>query len=188
MSDFRVVESTDIAEAGFLRLARNRIIAPSGESFERYVVHHPGAVVVVPVEADGETTLLVRQYRAAVGRALLESPAGKTDVKGEPPEETAQRELEEEIGRRSGRLVKLAHCYNSPGFSDELSHLYVAFDLIELPHARVGPEEAAMTIERVALADVDRLVAAGEIVHATSIIGLLLTRRYLAGEYVPLPD
>jgi ADP-ribose pyrophosphatase len=185
LSDFRVVDSTDIVEAGFLRLTRHRVVGPTGESFERHVVHHPGAVVMVPIEADGETTLLVRQYRVAVGRALLEAPAGKTDVAGEPPEATARRELEEEIGRRVGRLVKLAHCYNSPGFSDELSHLYVAFDLTELPHARVGPEEAAMTIERTPLADVDRLVAAGEIVHATSIIGLLLTRRYLAGEYVP---
>jgi 8-oxo-dGDP phosphatase len=186
VSEFRVVASTDIAEAGFLRLSRDEVVAPTGESFTRHVVHHPGAVVVVPVEADGGTTLMVRQYRVAVRRMLLESPAGKTDVNGEPPAVTAQRELEEEIGRRAGRLVALATCFNSPGFTDELTHIYAGLDLTEIPHARVGPEEAAMTIESVPLRAIDGLVAAGEIMHATSIIGLLLTRRYLAGEYRPV--
>ena len=186
MSEFRVVASTDIAEAGFLRLSRDEVEAPTGESFTRHVVHHPGAVVVVPVEADGESTLMVRQYRVAVRRTLLESPAGKTDVDGEPPAVTAQRELEEEIGRRAGRLVALATCFNSPGFTDELTHIYAGLDLTEIPHARVGPEEAAMTIESVPLREIDALVAAGEIMHATSIIGLQLTCRYLAGEYHPV--
>ncbi|HUF84679.1 MAG TPA: NUDIX hydrolase [Acidimicrobiia bacterium] len=186
MSEFRVVASTDIAEAGFLRLSRDEVVAPTGESFTRHVVHHPGAVVVVPVEADGESTLMVRQYRVAVRRTLLESPAGKTDVDGEPPAVTAQRELEEEIGRRAGRLVALATCFNSPGFTDELTHIYAGLDLTEIPHARVGPEEAAMTIESVPLREIDALVAAGEVMHATSIIGLQLTRRYLAGEYQPI--
>jgi len=183
VSEFRVVASTDIADAGFLRLSRDEVLGPTGESFTRHVVHHPGAVVVVPVDAGGENTLMVRQYRVAVRRTLLESPAGKTDVDGEPPDVTAQRELEEEIGRRAGRLVPLATCFNSPGFTDELTHIYAGLDLTEIPHARVGPEEAAMTIEQIPLRDVDRLVAAGEIMHATSIIGLLLTRRYLEGEY-----
>jgi 8-oxo-dGTP pyrophosphatase MutT (NUDIX family) len=183
VSEFRVVGATDLVEAGFLRLSRLEIQARDGESFVRHVVHHPGAVVVVAVEQDLTTTLLVRQYRAAVDRELLEAPAGKTDVPGEAPDVTAQRELGEEIGRRAGTLVKLAECYNSPGFSDERSHIYLALDLEELPGERVGPEERAMTIERVRLTDVDDLVATGEIVHATSVIGLLLARRYLAGEY-----
>ena len=186
MSGFEVVGSTEIAEAGFLRLTRDEVQAPDGERFTRHVVRHPGAVVVVPVEADRETTLMVRQYRVAVGQTLLESPAGKTDVDGEPPEATARRELEEEIGRQAGRLVLLGKCFNSPGFTDELTHIYLALDLTALPgHAPVGPEESAMTVEAVPLADVDRLVATGEVMHATSIIGLLLARRYLAGEYRP---
>jgi 8-oxo-dGTP pyrophosphatase MutT (NUDIX family) len=185
VSEFRILASTDIAEAGFLRLSRHDVLAPTGESFTRHVVHHPGAVVVVPIDDDRETTLMVRQYRVAVRRTLLESPAGKTDVEGEPPEHTARRELEEEIGRRAARLVALATCFNSPGFTDELTHIYVGLDLTEIPHARVGPEETAMTIERVPLSEIDALVAAGEIMHATSIIGLLLTRQYLRGEYQP---
>jgi 8-oxo-dGDP phosphatase len=186
VSGFEVVGSTDITEAGFLRLTRDEVEAPDGHRFTRHVVHHPGAVVIVPVAADGDTTLMVRQYRVSVRRLLLESPAGKTDVDGEPPDVTAQRELEEEIGRRAGRLIALARCFNSPGFTDELTHIYLALDLVELgQQAPVGPEESAMTLEQVSLRDIDRLVAAGEIMHATSIIGLLLTRRYLDGEYRP---
>jgi ADP-ribose pyrophosphatase len=182
VSEFRVVGSTEIADAGFLKVTRDVVEGPEGESFERHVVHHPGAVVVVPVDAD-QRVVLVRQYRVAVRRSLLEAPAGKTDVPGEAPDDTARRELVEEVGLRAGTLVKLAECFNSPGFSDELSHIYLATDLSEVSHARVGPEEAVMTIERVPLADVDGLLVDGEILHATSVIGLLLARRYLAGEY-----
>jgi len=182
VSDFRIVGSTEIADAGFLKVTRDVVAGPEGEPFERHVVHHPGAVVVIPVE-DDDTVVLVRQYRVAVRRTLLEAPAGKTDVPGESPGETARRELVEEVGLRPGTLVKLAECFNSPGFSDERSHIYLATELTEVPHARVGPEEAVMTVERVPLAETDALVAAGEILHATSVIGLLLARRYLAGDY-----
>jgi 8-oxo-dGTP pyrophosphatase MutT (NUDIX family) len=182
VSEFRVVGSTEIADAGFLKVTRDVVAGPGGDSFERHVVHHPGAVVVVPLDSD-QRVVLVRQYRVAVRRMLLEAPAGKTDVPGELPDETARRELVEEVGLEAGKLVRLAECFNSPGFSDELSHIYLATELSEVPHARVGPEEAVMRIERVPLADVVGLIAGGEILHATSVIGLLLTRRYLAGEY-----
>ena len=108
-------------------LARCASPAPDGEEFDRHVVHHPGAVVVVPVIDDD--AILVRQCRVAAGRELLEVPAGKRDVDGEPPEATANRELEEEIGYRAGRLELLCEFYNSPGFCDEYTHLFLATDL-----------------------------------------------------------
>jgi ADP-ribose pyrophosphatase len=150
------------------------------EEHTRFVVRHPGAVVVVPVEDDRAHALLVRQYRAAVDRVLLEVPAGKRDVAGEPPAVTAQRELEEEIGRRAGRLVPLAEFYNTPGFCDEYTYLFCALDLEVLPtrHA-VTAEEAAMTMERIAFDDVDALIEAREIVDAKTIIGLHLARALL---------
>ena len=85
---FRVVERTTLCEAGFLTVERRRVAGPDGDEFDRHVVVHPGAVVVVPVDADGNA-LLVRQYRVAAGRDLLEVPAGKRDVPGEPPDVTA---------------------------------------------------------------------------------------------------
>jgi ADP-ribose pyrophosphatase len=181
---FEVVGSTTIADVGFLALAEAQVRESGGESFTRYVVHHPGAVVVVPVTANHESVIMVRQFRAATDGDLLEVPAGKRDVDGEEPEATAERELVEEIGWRPRRLVKLCEFYNSPGFTDEYTHLYAALELEQLEAAAAATvEEQAMTIERVAIADVEQLIAAGEIVDAKSIIGLLLTRRYLAGEY-----
>ena len=171
---FRVVDRTTLCEAGFLTVERLHVAGPDDE-FDRHVVLHPGAVVVVPVDTDGNA-LLVRQYRVAVGRALLEVPAGKRDVPGEPPEVTAARELEEEIGRRAGTLRPLCRFFNSPGFTDELSHVFLATELEECERAAVSAEEAAMTVESVALRDVDALIAAGELVDAKSIIGLLLAR------------
>jgi ADP-ribose pyrophosphatase len=176
---FRVVERTTLCEAGFLTVERLRVAGPDEEHFDRHVVLHPGAVVVVPVDADGGA-LLVRQYRVAAGRELLEVPAGKRDVAGEPPDVTANRELEEEIGRRAGRLRLLCEFFNSPGFTDEYTHVFLATDLTECERAAVSAEEAAMTVERIALADVDSLITSGELVDAKSIIGLLLARQALS--------
>jgi ADP-ribose pyrophosphatase len=176
---FRVVGSETLCDAGFLQLARLHVASDTGEEFDRHVVHHPGAVVVVPV-IDGDA-LLVRQWRVATGRSLLEVPAGKRDVDGEAPETTANRELEEENGYDAGRLDKLAEFYNSPGFCDEYTHLFLATELEARTRAAVSHEEAAMTIEHVALGAVDDLVATGELIDAKSIIGLLLARRFLSG-------
>ena len=177
---FRKVDETEVANGPVIRLATARFTAPDGTSFERQIVHHPGAVVVVPLVDPGRV-VLVRQFRAAVGTELLELPAGKRDVDGEPPEVTAARELAEEIGLRPGRLTLLARFYNSPGFSDELSHLFLAADMVQVDKEPAGIEEGHMSVHEVALAEVPGLVAAGEIIDAKTIIGLALTRERLAG-------
>jgi len=184
VTGFRVVDSTARCRAGFLAVEELLVAGPDGDRFTRHVVRHPGAVVVVPV--DGDEVIMVRQWRAAVGAELLEVPAGKRDVDGEPPETTAARELAEEIGYRPGRLDPLAEFYNSPGFCDEHTHLYCATDLEALPaRDAVSPEEQAMTIERVPLGAAGALVASGLLVDAKSIIGLLLAERHLAGRAEP---
>jgi ADP-ribose pyrophosphatase len=182
VGSFRVVRSTRVADAGFLALDAVEIVAPDGETIHRSVVRHPGAVVVVPVEADGATALLVRQYRAAIGEHVLEVPAGKRDVAGEAPHLTAARELEEELGVRAARFVHLAEFFNTPGFCDERSHLYLALDLepVAAP-APTSAEERDMTVERFRLADVEARVADGSLHDAKTIIGLLLARQHLAG-------
>ncbi|HVE94265.1 MAG TPA: NUDIX hydrolase, partial [Acidimicrobiales bacterium] len=140
---------------------------------------HPGAVSVVPLDSDG-TVLLVRQYRAALDCGLLEIPAGKRDVAGEPPELTAHRELAEEVGRAAGRMDLLATFYNSPGFCDEHSYTYLARDLSEVPSDLQGVEEQAMTVERVALDDAIALIRSGEITDAKTIIGLTMAHSRVA--------
>ena len=180
MAAFRIVGQSTVATGGFLQLTDLRVAGPDGAIHERFVVRHPGAVVVVPVTDDGAHALLVRQYRVAVDRELLEVPAGKRDVAGEPPEATARRELEEEIGYRAGTLVPLAEFFNTPGFCDEYTYLYCARDLEALDARDTQTaEEHEMQVERVAFADVDRLIARHEIVDAKTIIGLLLARAHL---------
>jgi 8-oxo-dGTP pyrophosphatase MutT (NUDIX family) len=168
----RIVWSGTLVSAGTGTFAD-----PDGNTFERDVVHHPGAVVVVPV--DGTDVILVRQYRAAIDRPLLEVPAGKRDVHDEPVEVTAHRELEEEVGMKAGAMTLLAEFYNSPGFCDEHSFLFLATDLTPCATDFQGHEEQHMTIERVPLDAVPDLIAAGELVDAKSIIGLCLARERL---------
>jgi ADP-ribose pyrophosphatase len=182
-SGFRIVETSTVAHAGFLGVDRCLVQGPDGDEFERYVVRHPGAVVVVPI--DGADALLVRQWRVAAGRALLELPAGKRDVDGEAPEATAARELEEEIGCRPGRLTPLAEFYNSPGFTDEYTFVFLATALEQCEAAGTTAEERAMTVERVRLDDVDELIRRRDLTDAKSIVGLLLARRHLATQRGP---
>jgi ADP-ribose pyrophosphatase len=157
-------------------LVEATFVDPDGETFEREVVHHAGAVSVVPLLDDGDTVVLVRQYRAAVEGELLEIPAGKLDVDGEARDAAAARELEEEVGYRAGRLEKLAEFYNSAGYCDERSTVFLALDLEPCEPSAQGVEERHMTIERVSLADVPAMVADGRLVDAKTIIGLTIAR------------
>ena len=131
MGRFEKRAEREIWRGAVISVAEGTFVSPSGEEFQRDLVHHPGAVSVVPV--DGDEVVLVRQYRAAVDLEVLEIPAGKRDVAGEDPALTARRELVEEVGLEAGTLEELAEFYNSIGFSDEHSHVYLATDLRPYP-------------------------------------------------------
>lgn len=175
MAGFQRLGAVELCRAHSIWLEEVEYEGPGGLRFKRDVVHHPGAVSVVAVQDDGRA-VLVRQFRAAIEGDLLEIPAGKRDVDGEEPSVTARRELEEEVGLRADHIELLLEFYNSPGFCDEHSYSYLATGLTECERAPVGPEESAMTIEYVSLDDVSKLIAAGELVDAKSIIALLLAR------------
>lgn len=172
----------DVLYEDWLRIVRAHLRSPDGIEYTRTVVRHPGAVSVVPLLEDNDTVLLVRQYRPAVDRYLLEIPAGKRDIDGESSELTARRELIEEVGMEAGRLDALCTFLSSPGFSDVAQSLFLARDLRAVANRPQGIEEQHMSLERVRLRDVVQLIAAGAIVDAKTMLGLLLTREYLAGE------
>lgn len=181
---YHLVESKEIARGGFLTFSEETFESPAGDRFVRWLVDHPGAVAAVPVEdgPDGPTVVMVRQWRPVMRAFMLEIPAGKLDVPGEDPDDAMSRELTEEIQQRPGRLVKLSTFWNSPGFSTELTHVYIALDLSPCDRPEAAKEEEQdMTIERFPLADTVRLIATGEITDAKTIIGLALAERYLAG-------
>ena len=179
MSGFRKLAEHEVHQGRRITVAVARFEAPDGSEFERDVVHHPGAVSVVPVTDGGTDVILVRQFRAAVGKELLEIPAGLRDVPGEAPQETARRELAEEVGMWPGRLEPLAEFYNSAGFSDEYSYVFLALDLSPAATEAHSIEERHMTVERVALDDVPDMIRRAEIVDAKTIIGLTLARQAL---------
>jgi ADP-ribose diphosphatase len=176
---FGKVSEREVHRGHVISTAVGTFVAPDGSEFQRDLVHHPGAVSVVPL-LEGGTVVLVRQYRAPLDDYLLEIPAGKRDVAHEEPIATARRELAEEVGMTADRIELLAEFYNSPGFSDEHSYTYLARGLHQTEMQRDGVEEQSMEIEHVPLAVVPSLIHAGEITDAKTIIGLMLARERLA--------
>lgn len=172
---FHQIGEREVFRGHVFSVAHVRFTDPDGRPFERDVVRHPGAVAVVPVHAD-RTATLVRQMRVAVGEPVLEVPAGTCDVDGEPPEETAQRELAEEAGLRAGRTERLAVLYNTPGFCDQRTTIFLATDLEPCARSPAGLEERWMQVERIALDDVEAMIADGLLVDGTTVAALLLAR------------
>ena len=143
-----------------------------GEDSTREIVRHQGAVGVVA--HDGERIYLVRQPREAVGAPdLLELPAGKLDVEGEEPLETAKRELAEEIGKTAERWEHLHSFYTSPGFTDEECHVYLATGLSDAEAE--SDEHERIDIEIRPLSELDALI--DEVRDSKTLIGLLELRR-----------
>jgi ADP-ribose pyrophosphatase len=145
---------------------------PGGQRRTRAVIRHPGAVVVIPM-VDDNRVCLIRNFRVAIGRALLEVPAG-TLVPGEDPLQAAERELIEETGYRAGRWQPLQSFWVSPGILDERIHLFLATELEPGPPAREPGEE----IENVVVnwQEALAMVRRGEIEDAKTLIGLLLVQ------------
>lgn len=167
--------ASDPKPTRFLRLERERVRLPNGRDIELDIVRHPGAAAIVPFVGEGEV-LLIRQYRYAAGGTILEVPAGKLDP-GESPERCAARELEEEAGRRAGRLEKLGWIYTTPGFTDEVIHLFAAFDLETIP-TRHQPDEVIELVP-MSLDDALQRIWAGEIPDAKSALALLHAARHV---------
>jgi 8-oxo-dGTP pyrophosphatase MutT (NUDIX family) len=145
-----------------------------GEESTREIVRHTGAVGVVC--HDGQSLWLVRQPREAVGEPdLLEIPAGKLDVEGEEPLATAKRELAEEIGKAASEWEHLHTFFTSPGFTDEVCHVYLATGLSDASAAT--EENERIDIEVRPLGELDAII--DEVQDSKTLIGLLELRRRL---------
>jgi ADP-ribose pyrophosphatase len=177
---FTPIGEETVHRGWLIRVDRATFLDPDGVPFERDIVRHPGAVAVVAV-TDGGAVVLVRQYRPAVDDWLLEIPAGTRDVDGEPAEDTAARELAEEVGYRADRWAHLARTAVTPGFCDEITHIFLATGLHPVPDDRQGTEERYMEVVEVGFDRFDAMVDDGSIVDASTILGVGLARRRLAG-------
>ncbi|CAM3110174.1 NUDIX domain-containing protein [Stackebrandtia soli] len=169
------VEDSRTVYSGFFDVVNDRVAMPGGDSADRVYLRHPGAVAVVALD-DAGRVLLVRQYRAPVGRFLWELPAGLRDVDGEDPSETARRELAEEADLLAGSMEPLLDVFASPGCSDERIQIYLARGLTAVPseqaHTRTH-EEAELETRWWDLDEALAAIADGRIRNNICVSGLL---------------
>jgi len=151
---------------------------PNGHVTQRDIVHHPGAVAIVPILGDGRVAL-IRQFRYATGKTLLEIPAGTLE-QGEPPLECAARELREETGYEAKALEPLLSCFMAPGYSDEVIHFFVARGLKAVGDDPEIDEE--ITLELHGLEEVRRMIEENIIEDAKTIVGILSLTTQRGGE------
>lgn len=143
-----------------------------GRPVARHIVRHPGAVVVVPVMADGRL-VMIRNFRVAVRQWLWEFCAGKLEP-GEAPDRAAGRELEEETGHRCGEIQSLGTFYTSPGFADELMHAFEARSLESVPRRLESGER--IEVEFVSVSEVEAMMRDGRIRDGKTIAAFALWR------------
>ncbi|AKL85040.1 NUDIX hydrolase [Bacillus atrophaeus] len=160
----KTIEKEKLFSGKVIDLYVEDVELPNGKTSKREIVKHPGAVAVLAV-TDSNKIILVNQYRKPLERTIVEIPAGKLE-KGEEPEYTALRELEEETGYTAKKLTKITAFYTSPGFADEIVHLFLAEDLSVLEEKRELDEDEFVEVMEVTLEDALKLVETREVYDA----------------------
>lgn len=163
------IASKQLFSGRMLKLRQDEVELPNGTHAQREIIEHPGAVAIVPLL--NQQVVLVRQYRYATEKILLEIPAGKLNP-NENPDECAVRELEEETGYKAKTLRKLSSVYTTPGFTNEVIHIYLAQDLIET--CPKPDEDEFIDREIYTYSQLSKLVNTGEIIDAKTLLGLFL--------------
>jgi ADP-ribose pyrophosphatase len=171
----RCTSTTRVFDGRILNFRVDNVLLDDGAEATREVVEHRGASVIIPL-LDNSQVLLVRQYRYAIGKELLEIPAGTCDA-GESPEHCAKRELQEETGFMCEELDKILECYVAPGYSTEKIHFYLAR---RLRRTQQKPDEdERISVEAVPLTKALAKVREGEICDAKTICALFRTLDFI---------
>ena len=166
-----------VYEGRIIKVRVDTVALSSERETTREVVEHAPAVVLVPIDDEGNV-FLVRQYRYAVEQSLLEAPAGIVEA-GESPRECAQRELQEEVGFMARYMRPLGGFWTSPGFCDEYMYAFLAKDLV--PSRLEADEDESIRVERYPMSDIPKLIRVGEIEDSKTISALLMAA-YLFGD------
>ena len=170
------LETRELFRGRILRLEVDRVELEDGSVSSREVVRHPGGAAILPLDAEGQVTL-VRQFRYAFGQELLEIPAGKLEP-GEDPKTAAIRELEEECGLVAGAVTDLGCIYPSVGYDDEIIYLYLARDL-RPTEARPDAGEF-VSLERYPLSTLAEMAESGVLRDAKTVTAVLKTRSLIS--------
>lgn len=177
---FETASSETLYTGNIFALRSDRVRMPGGGIAVREVVENYGAVAIVALDDDNNIAM-VYQYRHPFGRRLWELPAGLLDVVGEPPQQTASRELQEEAGLQASSWRVLVDLDSAPGFSDESVRVYLATGLTDVGRPEAHHEEADMTMHWVPIAEAVGRVFSGEIVNSIAIAGILATHAVTGG-------
>jgi ADP-ribose pyrophosphatase len=179
--DLEVVAS-DLVYQGAVWDLRSDTVRYGNDEMTRQYVEHPGAAAVVALDADGRV-VLIQQYRQPIKERDWEIPGGLLDVAGEPPLETAKRELGEEVDLAAERWQHLVSIHTTPGGNDEIVHLFLARDLSDVTtDYEREHEESDMRVERVPLAEVIDGVLAGRLRNGILATGVLAAAEVLRRE------
>ena len=163
-----------IYDGKVVHLEKWEVSLPDGGTALREVVKHVGAAAIVPVDDQGNITL-VRQHRVAIDRMTWEIPAGKLDAPGEDPFVCAKRELEEETGLNADHWQLLSSVVTTPGFCTEKIALYLATGLSQ-HEAHTDPDEF-LTLRKVPLSEAVKMVESGELFDLKTVAAILLADR-----------
>lgn len=170
----KTVKRETIYEGKIITVQVDEVELPNGKHGKRELVRHPGAVAVLPILKNGKI-LMVEQFRKPLERAIVEIPAGKLE-KGEEPELTAKRELEEETGYQTESLEPLISFYTSPGFADEVIHLFVAKGLNKVENPLETDDDEFVNILEVTLEEAEKMVQTNQIYDAKTAYAILYLR------------
>ena len=171
--NFRIVGDETRATGAIIEFLDVALQGPDGEVHSRDVIRHPGGVGVLPIL--GDDVVLVRQYRVALDRPVLEIPAGRLEP-DEEPLAAGERELTEELGMR-GRLMSLGELHVSPGYTDEIIHLFAAVDIVASDREPHGAEEVEAEVVQLPLTEALEMVGDGRITDAKTQIALMRVER-----------
>lgn len=166
-----------IFKGRIIDLSVETVTLPNGATAELEIITHPGAAAVVPMK-DETTVVMIRQYRHAVGGFIYEIPAGKLHP-GEDPRECAVREVEEEIGYKVGNLEPLLSFFTTPGFTNEVIHIFLGKDL-QPGTQDLGADEVLEVLE-MPIGKAIALIKEGTIRDGKTIIGLQMAYLQLKG-------
>jgi ADP-ribose pyrophosphatase len=166
----KTLSSKEIFKGRVIDLYVEEVELPNGKTSTREIVKHPGAVAVIAITPENKI-LMVEQFRKPLGRTLVEIPAGKLE-KGEQPDATARRELEEETGYTCKDLKPLISFYTSPGFADELVHLFIAENLEKLEIAADLDEDEFLDVMEVTLDEAQEMIQTKQIFDAKTAFAI----------------
>ena len=175
MTEEKTLSSQLIYDGRVVKLRVDTVQTSSGKKTTREIVEHSNCVAIVAID-DNDNVLLVNQFREAVGKELLEIPAGGIDP-GEEPEAAVRREMQEETGYLPRKLEMLSAFYSAPGYCTEYLYLYLATDLV--PSQLHAEDTESISLVRVPTSQIHDLLASGDIRDGKSVAGLLTLLEYM---------